>query len=113
MVSVIGWASSLVLLATLINQVWQQWKSGSSAGVSKWLFVGQTAASLGFCIYSYLVDDWVFVITNAALLVNNLFGMSLMLYRRRREAQAAAAPAMSEWAPVPDVANPPHAESVR
>lgn len=101
MTQIIGWASSLVLLATLGNQVWKQWKSGTSSGVSKWLFVGQTTASLGFCTYSYLVGDWVFVATNGALLINSMVGMSLMLYRRRRDSLAQTAPALSEWGPVP------------
>ena len=44
----IGWASSAILLATLVRQVRKQWREGTSEGVSRWLFVGQTAASAGF-----------------------------------------------------------------
>ena len=75
MIEIIGWASSLILLATLVKQVYKQWKDGSSEGISKWLFVGQLAASSGFLIYSYLVGSWVFLVTNALLTINNLLGI--------------------------------------
>ncbi len=85
MTEAIGWISSLILLLTIGKQVYKQWQEGSSEGVSKWLFVGQLAASLGFTIYSWLVHNWVFVATNALMLVNGLTGLSLVLYHRRRE----------------------------
>jgi uncharacterized protein with PQ loop repeat len=70
----IGWASSAVLLATLIRQVYSQWKQRSVEGVSRWLFIGQLMASTGFLVYSVLVRNYVFVFTNAALLVTALVG---------------------------------------
>ncbi len=85
MTEAIGWISSLILLLTIGKQVYKQWQEGSSEGVSKWLFVGQLAASLGFTIYSWLVHNWVFVATNALMLVNGMAGLSLVLYHRRRE----------------------------
>jgi len=42
---VIGWVSSGILLLTLARQVVTQWHSEATAGVSRWLFVGQVAAS--------------------------------------------------------------------
>jgi MtN3 and saliva related transmembrane protein len=80
---IIGWVSSLLLFLTLSQQVWKQWKERSTAGISRWLFVGQLAASLGFTIYSLLKRDWVFVTTNGAMVVNALVG-SLVLHRNRR-----------------------------
>ena len=77
---IIGWVSSIILLATLIKQVYKQWKEGTGDGVSNWLFVGQVFASLGFTIYSYLVGNWVFTVTNAVLLVNNFIGLGLTFY---------------------------------
>ena len=76
----IGWTSSAILLATLLRQVYVQWRERSTQGVSGWLFVGQLAASTGFLIYSWLVDNWVFVFTNSALLVTALIGQ--VIYRR-------------------------------
>ncbi len=76
----LGWASSGVLLLTLIRQVYSQWKSCSVEGVSSWLFIGQLTASTGFLIYSVLVDNWVFVFTNAALLLTAVTGQ--LIYRR-------------------------------
>jgi uncharacterized protein with PQ loop repeat len=83
----IGWLSSLVLLATIVQQLRKQWQERSSRGVSKWLFVGQTTASFGFTWYSILLGNWVFVITNAALLVSALVGCALTL-RFQRHAPA-------------------------
>lgn len=76
----IGWASSAILLVTIGKQVHKQWVSGTCEGVSSWLFVGQTAASLGFTVYSALVRNWVFVVTNAMLLASALAGW--VIYRR-------------------------------
>ena len=85
MVEAVGWVSSLILVLTIAKQVYKQWQEGSSEGVSKWLFVGQMAASLGFTIYSWLVSNWVFVVTNAVMLVNGLLGLLIVLHHRRRE----------------------------
>lgn len=81
----IGWISSAILLATLARQVFTQWRQRSTAGVSHWLFIGQLAASTGFLIYSWLLKNWVFVVTNAALLVTALVGQ--VIYRRNARRQ--------------------------
>ena len=52
---------------------------------SKWLFVGQLAASTGFTIYSYLVGSWVFMVTNLLLTINNIFGIFLYFYFKKRQ----------------------------
>jgi uncharacterized protein with PQ loop repeat len=80
MTEIIGWASSVILLATLIKQVYKQYKEGTGEGVSSWLFVGQVFSSIGFTIYSYLVGNWVFTVTNGILLVNNFIGLGLTFY---------------------------------
>ena len=46
MLQIIGWLSSALLLATLVNQVYKQWSEGTSKGVSKWLFIGQLVVVL-------------------------------------------------------------------
>ena len=40
MIEIVGWASSGILLVTLITQIYKQWRLGSHKGVSKWLFIG-------------------------------------------------------------------------
>jgi len=90
LVEAVGWVSSLILVLTIAKQVYKQWQEGTSEGVSKWLFVGQMAASLGFTVYSWLVSNWVFVVTNAVMLVNGLLGLLIVLHHRRRERRAAA-----------------------
>lgn len=81
----IGWASAFILLLTVSSQVWKQWRTKSSAGVSKWLFIGQISASLGFVIYSYAVENWVFVVTNSLLLAASILGQYLYLTNKRAE----------------------------
>jgi uncharacterized protein with PQ loop repeat len=86
----IGWFSSFILVLTIGKQVYKQWKSGSSEGVSKWLFVGQITASTGFTIYSLMVGNWVFVVTNALLLLSAFLGILIVFKHRRAERQRGA-----------------------
>lgn len=89
LVEVVGWVSSGILVLTIAKQIYKQWQEGSSEGVSKWLFVGQIAASLGFTVYSWLVNNWVFVVTNSIMLINGLLGLGIVLYHHRRERQGS------------------------
>lgn len=83
MTEFIGWSASVILLITIISQIRKQWRTGSNKGVSKWLFVGQVASSIGFTVYSVLTGDAVFIVTNALLLLSNLAGV--YIYFRNRE----------------------------
>ena len=85
MIEIIGWASSLILLATLVKQVYKQWSDGTSEGISKWLFIGQLASSIGFTIYSYSVGNWVFTVTNGLLTINNIIGI-ILYYHFKKDA---------------------------
>ena len=87
MVELIGWGSSLILLLTLMRQVYTQWRSHASAGVSKWLFVGQLAASTGYIVYSYLLHNWVFVSSNIAILVTAFVGELIFIRNRKAAAR--------------------------
>ena len=86
MVEAVGWTSSAILVLTIGKQVFKQWNDGTSEGVSTWLFVGQMAASFGFLVYSLLVRNWVFVVTNALMVLNGLLGYAITIRHRRREA---------------------------
>lgn len=86
MVEAIGWISSAILVVTIGKQVFKQWNDDTSKGVSTWLFIGQLAASIGFLIYSMLVRNWVFVVTNALMVVNGLLGYAITARHRRRRA---------------------------
>jgi MtN3 and saliva related transmembrane protein len=86
----IGWASSMILVLTIGKQIYKQWREESSEGVSKWLFIGQVAASIGFTIYSWLVKNWVFVVTNSLMLLNAFVGLGILLRHRRRSSNSKA-----------------------
>jgi uncharacterized protein with PQ loop repeat len=85
-VELLGWASSFILLMTLIRQVYTQWQTRATAGVSKWLFVGQISASVGYTVYSFLLHNWVYVSSNIAILLTAIIGECIFL-RNRRVAQ--------------------------
>lgn len=87
---IIGWASSVILLLTLIKQVYKQWKDGETDGVSSWLFIGQLFASVGFTVYSFLVKNWVFTVTNGLLTINNIIGICLYFYFRKKNSHEQA-----------------------
>lgn len=90
MVDVVGWVSSFVLLLTIGSQVYKQWKDRTAKGVSRWLFIGQVAASAGFVVYSVMVANVVFVFTNSLILVSALIGMYVTVRNKRRPGEEAA-----------------------
>ncbi|WP_437295285.1 hypothetical protein [Sorangium sp. So ce426] len=86
----IGWVSSAILVLTIGNQVYKQWRSKTSQGISRWLFVGQLAASIGFVLYSWMLESWVFVATNSLMVANALAGATIVYLQRRRRAPRPA-----------------------
>ena len=87
MIEAVGWASSLILVITIATQVAKQWRDRTSAGVSVWLFVGQLAASVGVTIYSVLLRNWVFAVTNGFMILNGLLGYAITIRHRRSRRQ--------------------------
>jgi uncharacterized protein with PQ loop repeat len=87
----VGWTAAAILLATLIKQVYKQWQEHSSRGVSGWLFVGQMAASVLFLLYSWMVQNWVFVTANALILATAIAGEIIFLANKRRGERKARA----------------------
>ena len=85
---VIGWLASAALLATLVRQVMTMARDQNAQGVSRWLFIGQCVASVGFIAYSLMVDNLVFVATNAAILVTAIVGQCIVARRKSRHARA-------------------------
>ena len=83
-VQLIGWSSSLILLLTIAKQIHKQWHDHSSEGVSKWLFIGQLTASIGFTIYSLMLRNWVFAVTNTLMAASAILGMVIVMHHRRR-----------------------------
>ena len=69
MPDIIGWVSSVVLLVTIGSQIYRQWREKSAQGVSRWLFIGQVVASAGFVVYSWLIGNRVFVVTNSLIML--------------------------------------------
>lgn len=54
----------------------------NAVGDSKWLFLGQMAASVGSILYSWLLHNWVFITTNSLILITALVGQWVMWRKR-------------------------------
>jgi MtN3 and saliva related transmembrane protein len=93
---VIGWLSTLVLLATICRQVYSQWKSKATSGVSRWLFVGQITASIGFICYSYRLHNWIFLLSNTAMLITAVVGEIIYISNRKGWQKAARRAAQTD-----------------
>lgn len=87
----IGWTSSAILLATLVRQIVKQHQEGGE-GVSHWLFIGQTLASVGFVVYSVLLNNPVFIVTNSLILLTAVIGYVLQRRRARQSVKAGQSP---------------------
>ncbi|KIQ23964.1 hypothetical protein JH314_10030 [Xanthomonas campestris] len=83
-VDLVGWLASAVLIATLIRQIYKQWRSDQIQGVSRWLFIGQITASLLFILYSALVGNAVFIVSNALILATGITGYVLQRIKLKR-----------------------------
>jgi uncharacterized protein with PQ loop repeat len=92
MTELLGWTSSVVLLLTIGKQIHKQWRDSSSEGVSKWLFIGQFTASAGFTAYSFMVRNWVFVVTNLLMGLSAVTGLLIVMRHRRRDDSDATGP---------------------
>jgi uncharacterized protein with PQ loop repeat len=90
MTELIGWFAAAILLATIGRQVYSQWRDGSTKGLSRWLFIGQITASTAFVIYSWLLGNWIFVVTNALMLATAGTGDRVLLANRRTSAAFSA-----------------------
>jgi MtN3 and saliva related transmembrane protein len=82
---IIGWTSAVILLLTIARQVYTEWRDRSTRGLSRWLFIGQFAASSGFVIYSWLLENWVFLVTNLLLLITAAMGQWMYVRNKHRE----------------------------
>lgn len=85
MAEIIGWASSAILCATLLTQIYKQWKEKTSHGISKYLFFGQVTAQIGFIVYSWILNNWIFLATNSALLLVSFLGLWVTLKFKKKE----------------------------
>lgn len=92
---IVGWTASGVLLLTLLRQVYSQWRSEQVEGISRWLFIGQLTASVGFSLYSWLLGNWVFFVTNLALVLTALAGQVIYLRNKRRQSRKPRAVGVS------------------
>ena len=106
----VGWGASIVLCLTLASQLRAQWIAKSSEGVSPLLYIGQIFASLGFTVYSVLLKNYVFIVTNALLMVAAMVGLSLWF--RYRESGSDESKAKEAEATDSTISGPPSGVAV-
>ena len=87
-----GYAASAILFVTLAVQIHKQWERGTTKGVSRWLFIGQFFASVGFTVHSAIIGSTLFVAVNAILAGSAVIGMVLWFVQHRRELRRGRAP---------------------
>ena len=80
----VGWLATGILIVMLGRQTYDQWRDQTSAGVSSWLFIGQIAASIGFVVYSILLGNVLFIVSNCFLVVIAVIGQLLYLRNEKR-----------------------------
>lgn len=102
MSELVGWGAAAVLLFTVTSQSLRQWRARSTEGVSPWLFSGQLTASTGFTIYSIMLGDTVFIVTNVLLMMSATVGLVAYWRKRRTEGveQGGERPTVAERPPV-------------
>ena len=83
----IGWFATAALIATVGCQTYTQWRDKTTAGVSSWLFIGQLVTSTGFVIYSAMLGNVVFVVSNCFLLMIAAVGQ--WMYKRNEQRELA------------------------
>lgn len=83
MTDAVGFASSLVLLVTLAGQIYKQWQERTVTGVSPVFFIGECAASVGFIVFSVMINSPVFIVTNALTLLAAIVGQWVFQRNRR------------------------------
>ena len=81
---IVGWTASAILITTLARQVYTQATRGNGQALSRWLFAGQIAASVGFITYSWLVRNPVFIVANTLVLVTAIAGQVVYLHNERK-----------------------------
>lgn len=86
----IGWGSAALLVMTIVTQIVGQWRAGTSAGVSPFLFLGQFTASTGLGVYSYMGEQWVFLSLNVMMALAGIAGLAVWAIHRRRDNPPAA-----------------------
>lgn len=79
---ILGWTSSFILVFTIGFQLYRQSQSQSKKKVSKFLYLGQLLANIGFVFYSILLDNKVFIFTNSILVIENAVGFYYTLRKR-------------------------------
>jgi hypothetical protein len=87
---IVGWTALAILLATLVRQIAAQMRDPDARGVSRWLFIGQSAASIGFIVYSVMVDNLVFIVTNSCILLTAVVGQATLWWRRSEQRKKRA-----------------------
>ena len=92
MEELIGWGSALVLLPTFGVQTYRQWHDRYEhvGATSLWFFILALIGTAGQFVYSWMVNNWVYLVLNGCLVVNNAIGLAIAIHRSRIPADEPA-----------------------
>ncbi|MGC8642165.1 MAG: hypothetical protein ACP5XB_20060 [Isosphaeraceae bacterium] len=82
MAELIGWASALVIIPTFGLQVYRQWerRNQQATALTIWFFVLALVGASGQIIYSWMLENWVYLFINICLVLTDTIGLGLALH---------------------------------
>jgi MtN3 and saliva related transmembrane protein len=75
-VDILGYTAGAITSLTFLPQVIKTWKERSARDISLLMFVIAAVNETMWIVYGVLLDNWVIILTNAAVLVMSL----IMIY---------------------------------
>ena len=79
----IGWGSAAILVPAFATQTYRQWQNRDEPvnAAALWFFVLVLIGTAGQVIYSWMVGNWVYLVLNGILVVNNTAGLGIAVHR--------------------------------
>ncbi len=84
MTDIIGWIGSGLVFMTISYQVWKQWQSKSTKGISPWLYAGQLVANVFLGTYSIIEETWVFFASNILVFLSSAVGLGIYIHHKKK-----------------------------
>lgn len=86
MQELVGWGSAAILVPAFAVQTYRQWteRHKPGGGSAIWFFALVLVGTGGQVAYSWMVGNWVYLVLNLVLVVNNLIGLGIAVHRARQ-----------------------------
>ena len=83
MQELIGWGSAAILVPAFAVQTYRQWTDRHKPVniTAIWFFVLVLVGTFGQFVYSWMVSNWVYLVLNGVLVINNSIGLGIAIHR--------------------------------